>query len=87
MFFVGLGDFEVPKDVLVGGGRSRKIVGPGKFPDRIGQGGFETAGLFSAFVKPGGYPMDLENRPSPEFDLKAEHPGGRARVLKKTDFL
>ena len=56
-------------------------------PIELTKKGFGAADLLPAFAMPGGSPVDLENRPSPEFDLKSELLSGRATVLTKTDCL
>ena len=44
---------------------------------------FGAADLLYAFINPDGPQMDLAKSLSPEFDLKSELPGGRAKVLTK----
>ena len=82
---VSLSEDPVPKDVLWADEGSEKLSSLDYLSDQIQTKGSQKVDLLRAFIKTDGSQIDIETRPSGDFDLKADLLHGRVKVLTQTD--
>ena len=85
--WISLSDDPVPRNVLGAAGENEKLDDLDYLSVQIQKQGFQTTDVLRAFIKTGGPgdQIDLANRSSGDFGLRAELLQGRVKVLTKTD--